>query len=150
MDLADLLAPEAVLADAPAASARDALEAAAHALARATGLAAPLIAESLAAREAEGSTGFGNGVALPHACLPGVVRETGAFVRLKRPVPFDSIDDLPVDLVFALLAPPGERASHLKSLARISRAMRVPGLLARLRGAANAAALHAVLTRRSR
>lgn len=150
MDFADLLEPSAVVADAPASSARDAIDAAASALAQATGLEAPAIAQALAERERQGSTGFGGGVALPHGRLEGVARETGAFVRLKRPVPFGSVDDVPVDLLFALLAPPEAGSGHLKTLARVSRAMRIPAFLGRLRGATSAAALHALLTRRPR
>lgn len=103
------------------------------------------IANALAAREAAGTTGFGGGVALPHARLPGLAWPTGLFARLQTPLDYGALDSAPVDLVFMLLSPAAGSAAHLKALARASRLLRDPALRARLRGAADASALHALL-----
>ena len=86
-------------------------------------------------REALGSTGLGYGVAVPHARVEGVERVCGIFVRLDAPVAYEALDDRPVDLLFALLAPPAAGAEHLRALAVVSRAMRSPELRERLRQA---------------
>jgi len=75
-------------------------------------------------RERLGSTGFGRGVAIPHARISGLVHPVAVFLRLKRPVAFDAADDMPVDLVFGLLSPEQAGAAHLHALAAISRMMR--------------------------
>lgn len=75
-------------------------------------------------RERLGSTGFGRGVAIPHARVPGLSRPVAAFLRLSDPVAFEAADDMPVDLVFGLLSPENAGAAHLHALAAISRLMR--------------------------
>lgn len=75
-------------------------------------------------RERLGSTGFGRRIAIPHARMPGLARPVAAFIRLEAPVEFESADGMPVDLVFGLLSPEGAGATHLHSLAAISRMMR--------------------------
>ena len=101
-------------------------------------LDAQTIFTALQAREELGSTGLGNGFALPHARTEGLF---GMFVRLHRPVHFDSIDGNPVDLVFLLLIPPAAASEHLAALACISRYLRDKEFAARLRKAPSAAAL---------
>ena len=75
-------------------------------------------------REQLGSTGLGCGVAVPHARLKGLDRVTGVLVRLDQPVAYDSVDDRPVDVLFALFAPPSGGTEHLRALAAVSRALR--------------------------
>jgi len=89
--------------------------------------------------------GFGGGVAIPHAKLPGLDRMCGVVVLLDPPAPFDAVDDAPVDVVFALLSPQDSGAEHLKTLARVSRYLRDEAQVTRLRGAKSAEALHALL-----
>ena len=144
-DLSDLLRPDAVFTGVAAAT-KKAL------LASVAGIAAGLIdgdardiGERLAAREKLGSTGFGQGVAIPHARLPDLAAVTGVFLRLAQPIEFGAVDDLPVDLVFVLLSPAGAGADHLKALARVSRRMRDRALLAKLRGTGSPDALYALL-----
>ena len=84
-------------------------------------------------REALGPTGVGRGVAIPHARFAGVDHVIGLFVRLEKPVDFESIDRQPVDLVFALFAPEAAGAEHLKALARVSRTLRSEAVCAKLR-----------------
>ncbi|MET0371580.1 MAG: PTS sugar transporter subunit IIA [Sphingobium sp.] len=110
------------------------------------GLDAEAVADALAEREKLGSTGFGGGIAIPHAKLAGLDRVCGVVILLDVPVPFDAVDDAPVNIVFALLSPPDSGADHLKTLARVSRYLRDEGQVARLRGVHSAEALHALLT----
>lgn len=82
------------------------------------------ILERIEDREKLGSTGFGRGVAIPHARIVGLNRPVAAFLRLEAPVAFDAADAMPVDLVFGLLSPEQAGAAHLHALAAISRMMR--------------------------
>jgi nitrogen PTS system EIIA component len=112
---------------------------------RALQIPARTIAASLAAREKIGSTGFGGGVAIPHGKLEGLERVVGFFARLTAPIDFQSVDGLPVDLVFLLLSPPDAGVDHLKALAATSRALRDQNLVAKLRGARSRDAIYALL-----
>jgi PTS system nitrogen regulatory IIA component len=96
-------------------------------------------------REQLGSTGFGQGVAIPHAKIDGLDDIYALFARLGEPVDYKAIDGRPVDLVFVLLSPPDAGAEHLKALAAISRVTRDAATLERLRGARSRDALAAVL-----
>ena len=140
-DFADLLGADAVRVGASAAT-KKALFTQFGAVARdALGLDAELVTERLATREKLGSTGFGGGVAIPHAKLVGLPRVAGMLVRLAHPIEFKAVDDLPVDLAFALLSPTDAGADHLKALAKVSRRLRDAGLVAKLRGAGSPDAL---------
>ena len=97
-------------------------------------------------RESLGPTGVGHGVALPHARIDGLEHVVGVFMRLDKPMDFDSVDRQPVDLVFALFAPKDSGVEHLKALALVSRTMREAATCAKLRANSDTAALHAVLT----
>ncbi|MEM7728472.1 MAG: PTS sugar transporter subunit IIA [Pseudomonadota bacterium] len=96
-------------------------------------------------RERLGSTGVGNGVALPHARIQGMDKVVAAFARLSEPLEFDAVDGRPVDLVCFLLAPEDCGGAHLRALARVSRLLRRPETRQRLRAAPNAEALYAIL-----
>jgi PTS system nitrogen regulatory IIA component len=109
------------------------------------GLDAVLVLERIEEREKLGSTGFGRGVAIPHARLPGLTRPVAAFFRLDRAVAFDAADGLPVDLVFGLLSPEQAGAAHLHALAAISRMMRDERMHVALSEAPGAEALYALL-----
>ncbi len=82
------------------------------------------VKERIEERERLGSTGFGRGVAIPHARIDGLARPVAVFFRLEAPVAFDAADGMPVDLVFGLLSPEQAGAAHLHALAAISRLMR--------------------------
>jgi PTS system nitrogen regulatory IIA component len=107
------------------------------------------VLEALTEREQAGSTGIGHGVAVPHARIEGLDRIRGVFLRVEQPVAFESIDDQPADLIFALLAPPEAGTEHLRALARVSRMLRSPDLRAHLRQAKTPDALHALLVQES-
>ena len=102
--------------------------------------------DALLERENLGPTGVGNGVALPHARMAGLDKVVGAFLRLEKPLDFDSADRQPVDLVFALFAPKNAGVEHLKALALVSRTMRDTAICAKLRANSDPATLHAILT----
>ncbi len=97
-------------------------------------------------RERLGSTGFGRGVAIPHARLAGLDMPVAVFLRLKSPVVFDAADDMPVDLVFGLLSPEQAGAVHLHALASISRLMRDDRMHAALSQAPSDEALYGLLS----
>jgi nitrogen PTS system EIIA component len=96
-----------------------------------------------------GSTGVGSGIAIPHGRMAGLPGIVCVFARLEQPIDFDALDDEPVDLIFLLLAPEQAGADHLKALARISRLLREPQSIERLRASQDRAALYAVLTQPS-
>lgn len=104
-----------------------------------------LVLERIEEREKLGSTGFGRGVAVPHARLPGLGRPVAAFFRLDAPVAFDAADGMPVDLVFGLLSPEQAGAAHLHALAAISRMMRDERMHEALSEAPGSEALFALL-----
>ncbi len=109
------------------------------------GLDAVLIQEGLDERERLGPTGFGGGTAIPHCKLVGIDAPIGVFLRLDKPVHYDAVDDKSVDLVFGLISPAHDGASHLRALAEVSRMFRDEKSCRQLRGAADAAALYALL-----
>jgi PTS system nitrogen regulatory IIA component len=132
MKIGDLIAPDRVVLDLEVQDKAELLAALAERAAQATGLAAENIRERLAAREAFGSTGIGQGIAIPHASVDGIERAFGLFARLQEPIEFRSIDGEPVDLVFLLLTPAGS-AQNVSSLAAITRRLRDGAVLQRLR-----------------
>lgn len=146
MELGDLIAREAVIPTLKAGSKKQALQEIAARAAALTGLGAQEIYETLLQRERLGSTGVGRGIAIPHGRLASLQRIFCVFARLENAIEFEAPDDEPVDLIFLLLAPEHAGADHLKALARISRLLREPQSLEKLRAAPDKAALYAVLT----
>ncbi|MEE9316961.1 MAG: PTS IIA-like nitrogen regulatory protein PtsN [Rhodospirillales bacterium] len=146
MEINDLLVPEGVVADLKATSKKQALQDLAKRAAEVSGLHVRAIFDVLMERERLGTTGVGNGIAIPHGKLPNLDRLHGLFARLENPIDFQAIDERPVDLIFVLLAPETAGADHLKALARISRLLRDQTVCEKLRGTDNAEALYAILT----
>ncbi len=146
MELTDILTPERVVADLRATSKKQALQELARHASTITGLNDRAIFDVLLERERLGTTGVGNGIAIPHGKLNELEGLYGLFARLEKPVDFDSIDDDPVDLIFLLLAPEGAGADHLKALARVSRLLRDDSVCEKLRGSDTSEALYAILT----
>lgn len=124
MEIQDILTKNSVVLSLKAKSKKQALEEMAGYAADATGVSDRQIFDVLLERERLGTTGIGNGIAIPHGKLPQLDDLFGCFARLDEPVDFDSIDNEPVDLIFLLLAPESAGADHLKALARISRVLR--------------------------
>lgn len=146
MDVSDLISPDAVFHSLKSRSKKQALQELADAAATIVDLPSRDIFDVLLQRERLGSTGIGQGVAIPHGKLGKLTKIHGLFAHLSEPVDFDSVDDEPVDTIFLLLAPEGAGADHLKALARISRLLRDGTILQKLRNAHDSAALYAILT----
>ncbi len=145
MNIGELLDRNGIVLRVSAANKRQTLAVIAEIAARNFGLDAGHTLDALTDREQAGSTGVGHGVAAPHARLAGLDRMRGVFVRLEQPVEFDSVDDQPVDLIFALFAPKDAGTEHLRALARVSRLLRQPKLREHLRQARTVDAIHALL-----
>jgi len=145
MALADLLQQDAIIPALKVNSKKQLLQELAAKAARLTGLPERDIFEVILQRERLGSTGVGNGIAIPHGKLSSVHKITGVFARLDNAVDFEALDDQPVDLVFLLLAPEGAGADHLKALSRIARVLRDQDLVAKLRATDSASAIYAFL-----
>ncbi len=146
MQIGDLIDRNAIALRISAANKRKALAVVAEIAARNFGLDAGDILDALTEREQAGSTGVGHGVAAPHARIGGLTRLRGVFVRLEHPVDFGSVDEQPVDLIFALFAPKeAAGVDHLRALARVSRLLRQSKLREQLRQAGTADAIHALL-----
>ncbi len=118
--LVNLLAAEQILLDLDASSKKRVFEQAGILFESRLGLARSVIFDSLFAREKLGSTGLGQGVAIPHGRIKGLKQAIGAFLRLAQPVPFDSPDGRPVDLLFVLLVPEQATELHLQILSELA------------------------------
>jgi PTS system nitrogen regulatory IIA component len=145
MPLLDFLSPEAIAPSLKANSKKQALQDLAAHASRLVGRDDREIFDTLLQRERLGSTGIGEGIAIPHG-KPKLGGLFGLFARLEKPIDFDAVDGEPVDMLFLLLAPEGAGADHLKALARVARVLREPGIHERIRAARDASALYAVLT----
>lgn len=146
MELADILAEDSVLTCTGVTDKRQLFEILAQKAAERTGLSEDEIVNALMAREELGSTGLGNGIAIPHGKLKGLSGVVAVFARLDEPIEFDSVDDQPVDLVMLLLAPVGAGADHLKALSRVARMLRTDAVVDELRSSNDTARMRAVLT----
>jgi PTS system nitrogen regulatory IIA component len=145
MPLSDLLALNAVVPALKVNSKKQVLQEISDRASHVLGLGEREIFDILLQRERLGSTGVGNGIAIPHGKLAKLPNLFGLFARLDRPIDFEAIDGQPVDLVFLLLAPETAGADHLRALSRIARVLRDPIIVQKLRATRDAAALHAIL-----
>lgn len=145
MQISEFLDFDAIKPGLPGGSKRALLQQLAALAGQRLGFDQAAILSSLVERERLGSTGFGQGVAIPHGKVEGLGRIYGLFGRLSEPVDYKAIDGRKVDLVFLLLSPPDAGAEHLKALAAISRVIRNAATLDKLRGGRSADALAAVL-----
>ncbi len=150
MEIDDLIGPASIFPALKAKSKRQILQELAAQAADLTGVSERSIFEVIMERERLGTTGVGQGVAIPHGKLAGIDKVYGLFARTVEPVDFEAMDDAPVDLFFLLLAPENAGAEHLKALARVSRLFRDKVLCDKLRGAAGADALRALLLRKAK
>jgi len=146
MIIGDLLAGASIAPRVCAVSKRQVLSMVAEIAGRAFDLKAPRVLDALLEREAVEATGVGHGVAIPRAHVAGLSRMRAVFLRLEAPVDFDAVDEEPVDLVFALLAPPGAGCEYLLALAKVSRCLRQARLREQLRLAQGGDAIHALLS----
>ncbi|MCI4645162.1 MAG: PTS sugar transporter subunit IIA [Hyphomonadaceae bacterium] len=150
IDLSALLDRGVIFLEQSCGSRKQAIVRLSGALAEKLGLDDRAIFDAVMEREQLGSTGVGEGVAIPHARLSKIDTPVGGFMKLSEGVEFDAVDERPCDLVFMLLAPMTAGADHLRALAQVSRAFRKPEVRAALRGAADAKAIHAILCQASK
>ncbi|THD85391.1 PTS lactose transporter subunit IIC [Aliigemmobacter aestuarii] len=146
MDLSKVLIPGAVRVVGQLTSKKRLFQELGEVAAQAHGINAAMAIDVLQERESLGPTGVGHGIALPHGRLEDLDHIIGVFLRLEKPLDYDSVDRQPVDLVFGLFAPKDSGVDHLKALALVSRTMRDPAITATLRANNDPAKLHAILT----
>ena len=146
MPLNDLISDQAIIPALKVSSKKAALQELSERAAQISGLSAREVFDAMLQRERLGSTGVGNGIAIPHGKLTRVDKIFGVFARLERPIDYDAQDGAPVDLIFMLIAPESAGADHLKALARIARVLRDTSFTARLRATRDPSALYVMLT----
>lgn len=146
MDLSKLLIPGAVRVLGQLTSKKRLFQELGEVTFQAYGLSSAIVVDGLQERESLGPTGVGNGIALPHARLEEIDKIFGVFIRLEKSLDYESVDRQPVDLVFGLFAPKDSGVEHLKALAQVSRTMRDPGIVAKLRANTDPDKLYAILT----
>jgi PTS system nitrogen regulatory IIA component len=149
MKIADLLTLDCVVLDLKVSDKRALLANMSGRAASSLGLEPIATLNALLAREELGSTGMGEGLAVPHARLDQVRKPFGVFARLHRGIDFASVDELPVDLVFLLLLPAAEQGQQLNALACVARRLREPATASALRDARTAQELFQALTRKA-
>ncbi|HVY52405.1 MAG TPA: PTS sugar transporter subunit IIA [Devosia sp.] len=147
MELADILSEDSVLVCTDVKNKHDVLLRLAEKVASLTGQPAGEVFEALNDREALGSTGLGNGIAVPHGKFSPLRGVIAVFMKLTTPVDFEAVDDQPVDIVMMLLAPMGAGADHLKALARVARVLRTDSVAEALRQTNDPSRIYAILTR---
>ncbi len=146
MEMTDLIDPGSVVTNLRVTSKKQALQELAKRAAELTAQPEWAILEVLIERERLGTTGVGNGIAIPHGKLPGLDRLYALFARLETPIDFDAIDEQPVDLICVLLAPETAGADLLKALAQVSRLLHDRAICEKLRGTDSTEAIHALPT----
>ena len=146
MPLTDLITAAAILPALRVNTKKSALHEMSERAGIVSGLQAREIYDAVLQRERLGSTGVGNGIAIPHGKLTSCTKIVGVFARLDRAIEFDALDGAPVDLAFLLVAPETSGADHLKALARIARVLRDSRIVAKLRATRDADGLYGVLT----
>lgn len=144
--LGDLILPRVVFPRARWQGRKQVLTEMSAQMAEALNLGARDVFDAVLERERLGSTGVGEGVAIPHARIEGLKRPVGGFARLLEPADFESIDERRADLIFMLLAPADSGAEHLRALARAARVFRQEAIRAALRKAQTVDAVLAILS----
>lgn len=145
MQLAQLLDFESIRLGVAAKTKRALLNQIGLHAAQRLGLDPDKVQACIAERERVGTTGFGNGVAIPHGKIAGLSEVFAMVVRLSDAIDWKAIDDAPVDIVFLLLSPVDAGAEHLRALAAVSRVTRNAATLDKMRGARDRDAFAAVL-----
>ncbi|WP_180898679.1 PTS sugar transporter subunit IIA [Martelella soudanensis] len=145
MKISEVMRPDDVLVDVSAVSKTNLLQLLSNRAAEFLGVNRSDIVGALEHRENLGSTGFGAGIAIPHAPVAGVTAPFALLIRLARPIEFEAIDDRPVDVICLILTPPGDQAEYLKLLSMISRKLRSPETLKTIRSATDAGQIYATI-----
>lgn len=145
MNIADIISKSAVLDNVQVSSKRELIQVLSQRIASFSGLDERAVFDAVWERENLGSTGYGDGVAFPHARIEGLDKVCGVFARLEEPVDFDSLDGKAVDLVFMLVSPENSGADHLTALAALSRILKTEGSCEKLRKARSIDEIYTVL-----
>ena len=145
MNIADIISKKAVLDNIQVSNKRELIQILSQRVASFSGLDERLVFDAVWERENLGSTGYGEGVAFPHARIEGLKKVCGIFARLDDAVDFDALDGKPVDLVFMLVSPENSGADHLTALATLSRILKTEGSCDKLRNARSVDELYAIL-----
>lgn len=145
MDIKSFLSPDDVLIDVRAPDKKRLLEDLSNRAAAALGIDAGVVSAAILKREELGSTGTGEGVALPHSRIQEVERPFGVLARLRKPIDFSAIDGAPVDLVFLLVLPGAPDGEQLKALASVARKLRSTGITADLRHAGDEREMYRII-----
>lgn len=145
MNIADIISKEAVFDNVQASNKRELVQILSSKIANLSGLDERVIFDAVWERENLGSTGYGDGVAFPHARIEGLDKVSALFARLDEPVDFDSLDGKPVDLVFLLISPENSGADHLTALATLSRVLKTEGSCEKLRKAHSLDEIYTIL-----
>lgn len=145
MNIADIISKNAVLDNVQVSSKRELIQVLSQRIASFSGLDERAVFDAVWERENLGSTGYGDGVAFPHARIDGLDKVCGIFARLEEPVDFDSLDGKAVDLVFMLVSPENSGADHLTALAALSRILKTEGSCEKLRKARSVDEIYTVL-----
>lgn len=144
--MTSLIAPARVISRLSARGVRNVVDALAGIAADDVALDNEVVRDAVLERGKESSFGFGRGVAIPHAAIPGLEHPLGVFARLAPGQDFGATDGIPADLVLLLLSPDGDDPTHLRALACVARRLRDREVAARLRSAEDAEAIYIVLT----
>lgn len=144
MSIETILKPSGVFLNISARCKREALQAIADAASPLADQPNDIVFNTILEREQLGSTAVGDGIAIPHGKIKGLKAIMGFLTKLDAPLPFDAVDEQPVDLIFTLLAPENATAAHLKALAKVSRFLHDPKTREALRGAESAEAIYAI------
>lgn len=142
MNLASIILPEHTFIGVSVTTKWRALQSMAEKAGRAFGVDETSILRALESREGLGSTGIGNGIAVPHAAIAGMTLPRGLLVRFAQPLDFEAIDDIPTDIAFMLLFGENNRGEYLNVLAAIARRLQSEGVLASMRKARSADELY--------
>lgn len=148
MNIGHLLSPQSIAVNIEASTKRELLEKIAALAAVNSGLHEKEIFDALLQRERLGTTGTGDGVAIPHSRFANLDKIYAVFARLSQPVDFDSVDEKPVDLVFTLLAPESAGADHLQALSQIAHVFKDESAKAELRAATAISGIQSIFTKR--
>lgn len=146
MPMTEFLSLDSVFTNQKLASKKQLIQFLAEKASQKTGIAERDVYDSIMQRERLGSTGVGNGIAIPHCKMKAATKLTGVFVRLDSAIDFEAIDDQKVDLVFMLVAPELAGADHLKALSKVARALRSTDVVDAIRRAPDSAAVYNILS----
>lgn len=146
MKIADILSPECILLNRDCHSKKDALDTLAKTIADSDSSTSQTeVFDCLIARERLGSTGLGNGIAIPHGRLKESKKTIAAFIQLDESINYDAVDKLPVDLLFALIVPENSTDEHLQTLATLAEMFSKPDIISKLRQSNNTEEIYSIL-----